>query len=164
MVGRIIKRILRRLIRALIRARVAVVAVVGLIIVVVAAGVVQLGVPSVPSISLPGPRRAPESTENYLKGTQTFDAQLMWSSLSPEAIARYQARGLSVDDMQRQLDQARAAGARLEEIDYIGGKTFPDGTSMQFYVVLSRGPTRSDVEYVPYIFSLDRSGKIVQVQ
>ena len=36
---------------------------------------------------------------------------------------------------------------------------------MHFYTVLTRGPqSRGDAEPVPYVFTLDKSGKIVRVQ
>jgi hypothetical protein len=36
---------------------------------------------------------------------------------------------------------------------------------MHFYTVLTKGPqSRTDAEPIPYVFTLDRSGKIVRVQ
>ena len=67
--------------------------------------------------------------------------------------------------LQSQMDQAKQAGAQLDHVTYIGGQSFPDGTSMHFYTVLTRGQqSKSDAEPVPYIFTLDKSGKIVRVQ
>jgi hypothetical protein len=130
----------------------------------------QAGLPAI-SLSLPsapfrvGSGGAPSATENYMHGTETFDAELVWNALSDEAQGRYRSRGGSQQALQSQMDQARQAGAQLEGVTYIGGQAFPDGTSMHFYTVLTRGPqARTDAEPVPYVFTLDRSGKIVRVQ
>lgn len=166
MLGRLIKRVLHRVIRAAIRAPV-IVALLALLLLGGASYLVLQNGPPLPglSLSLPGPARAPQSTENYLKGTQSYNAELMWTSLSDEALDRYRTRGLTIQDMQRQLDLARERGTKLEQVDYVGGRPLPDGTSLQFYLVASRGPgARTETEYVTYIFTLDRSGKISKVQ
>ena len=169
MIGRIVKRLLRRLIRLLIVGRWVALGCLALLLIGGAVGTTQgfFQVDQLPglSISLPGPKRAPDSTENDLKGQQTYNAELVWSTLSDEALERYRARGVTMADQQRQLDLARDKGTKLEQINYVGGQSLPDGTSLQFYVVAARGPiARSDLEYVTYIFTLDRSGKIARVQ
>jgi hypothetical protein len=130
----------------------------------------QAGLPSL-SLSMPSAAfkmssgGAPNSTESYMKGTETFNAELVWNALSDEAQGRYRSRGGSMQALQSQMDQAKQAGAQLEHVTYIGGQSFPDGSSMHFYTVLTRGPqSRSDAEPVPYIFTLDKTGKIVRVQ
>ncbi len=62
------------------------------------------------------------------------------------------------------MEAARQQGIHLDEVSYVGGKTLPDGTSMQFYLVGVRQQSRSDVDYQPYMFTLDRDGKIAKVQ
>ncbi len=121
---------------------------------------------SLPSPSLPFlTTGAPPATDNYLKGTETYNAEMVWSALSDEAVERYRSRGGNVQGMQSQMEQAKQAGAQLEQITYVGGQSMPDGTSMHFYVVLARGPqSRDEAEYVPYVFTLDRAGKISRVQ
>jgi hypothetical protein len=130
----------------------------------------QAGLPTL-SLSLPSApfkttvNGAPSATESYMRGTETFNAELVWNALSDEAQGRYQTRGGSMQALQSQMDQAKQAGAQLEQVTYIGGQAFPDGTSMHFYTVLTRGPqSRTDAEPVPYVFTLDSSGKIVRVQ
>jgi len=132
--------------------------------------VFQAGLPTL-SLSLPsapfkvGSSGAPNATESYMKGTETFNAEMVWNALSDEAQGRYRQRGGSMQALQSQMDQAKQAGAQLDHVTYIGGQSFPDGTSMHFYTVLTRGPqARSDAEPVPYIFTLDKAGKIVRVQ
>ena len=100
-----------------------------------------------------------------MKGNETFNAELVWNALSDEAQGRYRSRGGSMQALQSQMDQAKQAGAQLEHVTYIGGQAFSDGTSMHFYTVLTRGPqARTDAEPIPYVFTLDKSGKIVRVQ
>ncbi|SRR6266508_5692476 len=110
-------------------------------------------------------RTAPEATENYLKGNQSFNADLMWTALTPEAQERFRARGASVQELQRQMDASREQGTQLDAFSYIGGQNLTDGTSMHFYLVLTRGPqARSDAQHIPYVFTLDRAGKISRIQ
>lgn len=122
------------------------------------------------AFSLPGlPARAwsgaPSATENWLKANETYNAELMWSTLSEEARERYRSRGGTVQTLQGQMEQAKQAGSTMEQFTYIGGQSLPDGTSMHFYLVVSRGPmSRGEAEYVPYVFTLDKSGKIARVQ
>jgi len=173
MVGRVVKRILHRLIRGVVVHPIRFVIVLLALIAGATLIALQGGMPSAPSFafSLPSPSfkvgsgSAPSATENYMKGTETFNAELVWNALSDEAQGRYRSRGGSMQALQSQMDQAKQAGAQLEQVTYIGGQAFPDGTSMHFYTVLTRGPqSRTDAEPIPYVFTLDKSGKIVRVQ
>ena len=107
---------------------------------------------------------APVSTEEYLRGNRDYNADLVWNSLNNDAQTRLSAGGGSLDDLRQQMDTAKQKGVKLEEVSYIGGKSLPDGTSMQFYLVGIRQPTRSDIDYQPYMFTLDHDGKIAKVQ
>ncbi len=75
-----------------------------------------------------------------MKGYETFNAELVWSSFSDETASRFRGRGGTPQSLQAQMDQSKQAGAQIEQVNYIGGQSFPDSTSMHFYVVLSRGP------------------------
>jgi hypothetical protein len=163
-IGRLIKRLAHRTIRLLVRARLVVALLLGLGLVAAALGVFQSFQSGSSTFSLPGPRRAPEATENFLKGNQTYNAQLIVSSLSDDAVERGQARNV-LQEYQQRLEMARERGSRMEQFDYVGGQSLPDGTSLQFYVVAMRGlGGRPELDYVPYVFTLDRSGKIVRIQ
>jgi hypothetical protein len=170
MIGRVVKRILHRFIRGVVTHPIRFV----ILLVALMAGAtlvsLQAGLPAF-SFSLPSPSfaagsgGAPTSTESYMKGTESFNAELVWNALSDEAQGRYRSRGGSMQALQSQMDQAKQAGAQLEQVTYIGGQAFSDGTSMHFYTVLTRGPqSRTDAEPIPYVFTLDKSGKIVRVQ
>jgi hypothetical protein len=171
MAGRIVKRMLHRIIRGLVTHPIRFVIVLVALVAGASLLIFQAGLPTLPALALPsapfkmGSGGAPSATENYMHGTETFNADLVWSSLSDEAQGRYKSRGGSQQALQSQMDQAKQAGAQLDHITYIGGQSFPDGTSMHFYTVLTRGPqSKSDAEPVPYIFTLDKAGKIVRVQ
>jgi hypothetical protein len=170
MLGRIIKRILHRLVRGMIVHPIRYVIVLVALMAAASLAIFQAGLPTL-ALSLPsapfkvGSNGAPNATESYMKGTETFNAELVWNALSDEAQGRYRSRGGSMQALQGQMDQAKQAGAQLEQVTYIGGQAFSDGSSMHFYTVLTRGPqSRTDAEPVPYVFTLDKTGKIVRVQ
>jgi|SwirhisoilCB3_FD_contig_81_1149509_length_2236_multi_3_in_0_out_0_1 hypothetical protein len=170
MIGRIINRVLHRLVRGTLEHPIRFVIVVVVLLGAAAFLVLRAGMPTL-ALSLPSApsfrvgSSAPSATENYMKGTETFNADLVWNSLSDDAQNRYRSRGGSMQQLQQQMDQAKQAGAELDQVTYIGGQSFPDGSSMQFYTVLTKGPqAQSTAEPVPYVFTLDSSGKIVRVQ
>jgi hypothetical protein len=169
MIGRIISRILHRIIRGMVMHPIRLVI---FLIALVAAGALvmfQSGLPSL-SLAMPSPSfrvggSAPSSTESYMKGNETFNAELVWNALSEEAQGRLRSRGTNIQALQEQMDQAKQAGRQFNQVTYIGGQSFADGTSMHFYTVLSRGlQSRGEPEPIPYVFTLDQSGKIVRVQ
>jgi len=170
MIGRILNRILHRFIRGMVVHPIRFVIVLLALLGAVALLIFQSGLPRV-SLALPAAssfrvgNSAPSATESYMKGTETFNAEMVWNSLSDDAQGRYRSRGGSMQALQSQMDQAKQAGAQLDQVTYIGGQTFSDGTSMHFYTVLTKGPqAQSTAEPIPYVFTLDPSGKIVRVQ
>jgi len=135
-----------------------------LLVVVAAVLLVPVFAPSIPGVSSLRPQSAPPATEDYLRGNRDYNADLVWASLNGDAQGRLRDRGGSLEGLQQQMESARQQGIKLEEISYVGGKSLPDGTSMQFYLVGVRQPPRSDIDYQPYMFTLDRDGKIAKVQ
>ena len=140
-------------------------ALLGLLVLLI---VVGLGAAFAPSLSAvaglrPGPAE-PQATGDYLRGNRDYNADLVWQSLSSDARQRLSGQGGSEEDLQRQMELARQRGFKLEDYSYIGGKSLPDGTSMQFYLVSVRQQQRADLDYQPYMFTLDRDGKIAKVQ
>ncbi len=169
--GRVIRRILVRAIRFFVLRPVAVIGLVALVFAAIAAALVvpsttgtTLALPKV-GVSLPRPDGGePQATAEYLRGNRDYNAQLIWESLGDDARQRLQARGASLDALNQQMQDARDRGVKLEDISYIGGRTLPDGTSLQFYLVAVRAQTKADVQYVPYMFTLDQDGKIAKIQ
>lgn len=111
-----------------------------------------------------GTAPAPQATEDFMRGNQQYDAKLIWSSLSDTARSRLESQGGSLDTYQSQMDSAKQRGVKLEDVNYIGEKSLPDGTSMVFYLVGYQQGANGNVEFVPYLFTLDSSGKIIKVQ
>jgi hypothetical protein len=136
----------------------------GVVLLVALIVAVPMFLPSIPGMASLRSASAPVSTEDYLRGNRDYNADLVWNSLNNDAQSRLSAGGGSLDDLRQQMDSAKQKGVKLEESSYIGGKSLPDGTSMQFYLVGIRQPTRSDIDYQPYMFTLDPSGKIAKVQ
>jgi hypothetical protein len=160
-----IRRALRGVIRYFILKPAALFAwVLGLIVVIAAVVAVPIFLPSVPGLANLRGSSAPASTEDYMRGNRDYNASLMWTSLSPDAQSRLRDQGGSPEDLQSQMEAAKQHGVKLEEVAYVGGKSLPDGTSMQFYLVGIRQQARSDIDYQPYMFTLDRDGKIAKVQ
>jgi hypothetical protein len=139
-------------------------AIAGVLALIAIILLIPVAAPSIPGLAQLRGGTAPPSTEDYLHGNQTYDASLVWGSLSGDAQSRLRNSGGSPEDLQRQMQTAKDHGIKLEEISYIGGKSLPDGTSMQFYLVGIRQQTKSDLDYQPYMFTLDRDGKIAKVQ
>jgi hypothetical protein len=119
--------------------------------------------PSIPGLAQLRGNPPPTSTEDYLRGNRDYNADLVWASLSDDAQNRLRTQGGSLEGLQQQMETARQRGVKLEEVSYVGGKSLPDGTSMQFYLVGIRQQAR-DIDYQPYMFTLDRDGKIAKVQ
>jgi hypothetical protein len=160
-----VRRALIRSIRYFVLKPVALVSwLVGVVVVVALIVAVPMLLPSIPGIANLRGGSAPNATEDYLRGNRDYNADLVWNSLDNDAQTRLSSGGGSLDDLRLQMDTAKQKGVKLEETSYIGGKTMPDGTSTQFYLVGVRQPTRSDIDYQPYMFTLDRDGKIAKVQ
>jgi hypothetical protein len=136
----------------------------GVVVLVALIVAVPMLLPSIPAVANLRGGTAPTSTEDYLRGNRDYNADLVWNSLNSDAQTRLSAGGGSLDDLRLQMDTAKQKGVKLEEASYIGGKSLADGTSMQFYLVGIRQPARSDIDYQPYMFTLDQSGKIAKVQ
>jgi hypothetical protein len=137
---------------------------VGLVVVIAAIVAIPMFAPSIPALSALRGNTAPTATDEFLRGNRDYNADLMWGSLNVDAQTRLKDQGGSLEDLQRQMDSAKQSGTKLEEISYIGSRPLPDGTSTQFYLVGIRQKARSDLDYQPYMFTLDRDGKIAKVQ
>ncbi len=169
--GRAIRRILVRAVRFFVLRPAAMIGLVAVLVAAVAAVLVlpsatgtTLALPRI-GVSVPRPNGGePQATEEYLRGNRDYNPQLIWESLGDEARQRLESRGASLDALGQQMQDARDRGVKLEDISYIGGRTLPDGTSLQFYLVAVRPQSKADVQYVPYMFTLDQQGKIAKIQ
>jgi hypothetical protein len=136
-------------------------AVVILVVAIVAAPLYVARIPGVASLRT---QTAPTATEDYLRGNRDYNADLVWNSLDADAQRRLSSQGGSRDDLQQQMDAAKQHGVQIAEMSYIGGKSLPDGTSMQFYLVGVRQQSGANVDYQPYMFTVDSDGKIAKIQ
>jgi hypothetical protein len=160
-----LRKTLVRVIRYLILRPAALVAwLLGLVVVIALIVLAPMYLGSIPALGGLRGQSAPSSTEAYLRGNRDYNADLVWNSLDSDAQTRLTSQGGSRDDLQQQMDAAKQKGVQLAEMSYIGGKSLPDGTSMQFYLVGMRQQSGSNVDYQPYMFTLDRDGKIAKVQ
>jgi hypothetical protein len=160
-----VRKSLIRLIRYFILKPAVLVAWLAALIVVIALIVVApMYLGSIPGLASLRGQTAPTATEDYLRGNRDYNADLVWNSLDNDAQLRLTSQGGSRDDLQQQMDAAKQKGIQLAEMSYIGSKSLPDGTSMQFYLVGTRQQTGSSIDYQPYMFTLDRDGKIAKVQ
>jgi hypothetical protein len=160
-----LRRALIRAIRYFVVKPAALVGLLAAIVVVVALIVVApMYVGVIPGLASLRGQSAPLSTEDYLRGNRDYNADLVWNSLDNDAQSKLTAGGGSRDTLQQQMDTAKQKGVQLAEMSYIGGKSLPDGTSMQFYLVGIRQQAGSGIDYQPYMFTLDRDGKIAKVQ
>ena len=160
-----LRRTLRRVIRYFVLKPLALVGwLVGLVVVIALIVMAPMYLGSIPALGGLRGQSAPPSTEDYLRGNRDYNADLVWNSLDGDAQSRITSQGGSRDGLQQQMEAARQKGVQLAEMSYIGGKSLPDGTSMQFYLVGIRQQTGSSIDYQPYMFTLDRDGKIAKVQ
>jgi hypothetical protein len=139
-------------------------ALAGIIVVVAAIVAAPVYIGSIPGVASLRSQTAPAATEDYLRGNRDYNADLVWNSLDSDAQSHLASQGGSRDDIQQQMDAAKQRGVQIAEMSYIGGKSLPDGTSMQFYLVGIRQQSGSNVDYQPYMFTLDHDGKIAKVQ
>lgn len=100
----------------------------------------------------------------FLRGQQTYDADLMWESFSPDLQAALEEREITRDALAQQAESERQAGQRYREAAYIGGVTIDGGQRMYFYAVDIDSPTPERSGTFSFIFTVDSSGKIVSVR
>jgi hypothetical protein len=105
-----------------------------------------------------------ESVEEYLTGMADFDAARMWGAYAEAVTSEMVARGRSIDELQRGLDQARHNGARIEARQPLGTYPLRDGRRYVFYIVRRSGfPPDGGAEELYFIFTVEPSGKILNV-
>jgi hypothetical protein len=132
-----------------------------------------LGVIGWMSYQIWGPKEAPPvferaeslppaaAVENFIKGQQAFNADMMWEAYSTDYQANQLATGASKATLQAQADNQRRRGLQYVRSDYIGGVKLDDGRSMYFYTIdLALADQHGRF---PYVFTADSDGKIVEV-
>jgi len=166
------RRILRLLLRRLLYGSVVVGRVVRPYAAFVVAIIALLGVIGWMSYLLWGPKAAPptftraeslpptSAIENYIKGQQNFNADMMWDAYSTDYQAAQLANGASKATLQAQANSQRTMGLQFVHYDYIGGVKIDNG-SMYFYSVDLR--LQNQQARLPMIFRADVDGKITGI-
>lgn len=104
------------------------------------------------------------AVQAYIKGMTTFDARLMWSTLSSDAASQMQSQIGSIEKYQEVLDEAKRRGARYEDVSYIGAYPLRNGSRYFFYVIGRRGFAAPDAyEQMYYVFTVGPDGKILRI-
>jgi len=105
-----------------------------------------------------------DGVEEYLDGMADFDAARMWGAYAEVVRAEMAARGRSVEELQRGLDQARRNGAAIASRRPLGTYPLRDGRRYVFYIVRRTGfPPNGGAEELYFVFTVDPSGKILNI-
>lgn len=105
------------------------------------------------------------ATVQYMEGNRTFNAQLIWDSLSEDLHAMAQTKGEDLSSLQKRLDASKASGGKVVDTAYVGGYQPPDGNAMYFYVMtLAGGSQNLKPERVYYVFTVGQDGKITSIE
>lgn len=100
------------------------------------------------------------AVENFIKGQQNYNADLMWESYSPNYQASQLANGASKATLQAQANNQRSRGLQFVHYDYIGGVKVDEG-SMYFYSVDLQ--QNSQKARLPMVLLADADGKIIGI-
>lgn len=113
------------------------------------------------SDSLP---RSP-AAEDFIKGQITFNAALMWQSFSGDLQQQLSQHGTNQQSLQRQLDQRKQAGSKIDQVQYVGGVPEADGSRVFVYVLSVASPgSQGPPQPQHYVLTVDQSDKIIKVE
>lgn len=101
---------------------------------------------------------------DFLRGQQSYDADLMWESFSASFQETLQARDFTRERLAAQMEQERRAGQRYRKFDYVGGVRLANAQTMYFYVVEVALPQENGSRSISFVFTVDRDGKIIAVE
>jgi hypothetical protein len=107
--------------------------------------------------SVQGLAPSPQAPVEFFKAQQAGDANTMWALLSDSF-----KQGLSVQQLQAQLQQVKPKMGVIKDVSYVGGTKEQDGNGVYLYLLtLDQGGQTSQVTY---LFTLDPQGKIVKIE
>jgi hypothetical protein len=106
----------------------------------------------------------PLAIETYLTGQKDFNAALMWEAMGDEIKSSAQAGNVQTAFKQR-ADKEKADGVRYTNHRYVGGTALDDGRSVHLYIVSLIHPASGSTQeqQLPFTFTLNRSGKIINL-
>lgn len=105
-----------------------------------------------------------DAVVDFLRGQQTYDADLMWESFSPDLRSALEERAITRDALAQQVESERQAGQRYRKFEYVGGITLDSRQRMYFYAVDIESPTPERNGTFSFIFTVDGDGKIISVR
>lgn len=88
----------------------------------------------------------------------------MWQSFSDDFKQSLAQRGTSQQTLQRQMDQRKQSGAKVELVKFGGGVTSPDGSRVYLYVLTTDVPGNQDTVETHYVLTVDPTDKISKVE
>jgi hypothetical protein len=104
------------------------------------------------------------AAEDFIKGQTTFNAALMWQSFSDPLKQQLAQRGTNQQTLQRQLDQRKQSGMKVDQVDYVGGVNTAEGSRLFVYVLTIEAPNNQGVAESHYVLTVDQSDKIIKVE
>lgn len=104
------------------------------------------------------------AAEDFIKGQMTFNAGLMWQSFSDSLKQQLSQRGTTQQSLQRQLDQRKQSGSKVDQVQYVGGVQAPDGTRLYMYSLTIDAPNQQGAAENHYVLTVDQTDKIVKVE
>jgi hypothetical protein len=105
-----------------------------------------------------------DAVVDFLRGQQTYDADLMWQSFSPELRSALEEQAITRDTLAEQVESERQAGQRYRSFDYVGGVELDSRQKMFFYVVEVQSPAPERSGTFSFVFTVDSNGKIISVE
>ena len=92
---------------------------------------------------------------------QSFDANTMWTALSPQLRQQLQGQGITLDSMKTDEAQKASSGVKYDKVYYVGSFQGPSGLKYYFYVATFSGTDSNgqkvNSEYA-YTFSVGPDG------
>jgi hypothetical protein len=106
------------------------------------------------------------AVETYLTGQQRLNSALMWEALSEDYRAAMQRAGRSAADLQAQMERGKREGISYTGFQYVASTSLRDGRGVYLYIVTAdvATPQGTSTQQNPYTFTVDRSGKIINIE
>ncbi|MEI7768548.1 MAG: hypothetical protein WCI67_01105 [Chloroflexales bacterium] len=103
------------------------------------------------------------AVESFLQGQARYDAETMWEAFSPRLQASLIDQGISKDQLAQQAQSERDGGQKYKKFSYVGGVTLQGEQRMYFYAVDIESSQASRNGTFSFVFTVDKSGKIVGI-
>jgi len=105
-----------------------------------------------------------DAVVDFLRGQQTYDADLMWETFSPELRSALEQREITRDALAQQVESERQAGHKYRKFAYVGGVALDSRQKRYFYAVNIESPAPERNGTFSFIFTVDNDGKIISVE